>query len=110
MDEWNEWAGSAAADGGHWTASRQADNLTACLTAHTQPDQTWAVTARSHQSSPVQSRTGQDRTGDKPGVGGKDPRDLDSLGLARAQPGRSVAENEVPLKVPLCWGHCGFGL
>lgn len=30
-------------------------------------------------------------------MGGKDPRDLDSLGLARAQPGRSVAENEVPL-------------
>lgn len=30
-------------------------------------------------------------------MGEKDPRDLDSLGLARAQPGRSVAENEVPL-------------
>ena len=27
---------------------------------------------------------------------GGDPRDLDSLGLARAQPGRSAAETEVP--------------
>lgn len=40
------------------------------------------------------------------GVG--DPRDLDSLGLARAQPGRSAAETEVPLRPPsagdtACW-------
>lgn len=57
MDEWNEWAGSAAADSGHWTASRQADNLTACLTAHTQPE---PGQLQQEATSPVQDKTGQE--------------------------------------------------
>lgn len=81
VDEWNEWAGSAAADSGHWTASRQADNLTACLTAHT-PSQSWAVTARSHQS-----RTGQDRRQTR--GGGQRPS---GLGQSRISQGPARAE------------------